>query len=129
MSERVDEAAAPSSPSARRPREATVIAFPTSTRVDQAPQSDEPRLRELIGDVLRDERLSQGRTLREVAEEAAVSLPYLSEVERGRKEVSSDVLDAIHRALDLELAEVLERATRRLRVGPQRFDAPTLLAA
>lgn len=88
------------------------------------------RLRHVIGDVLRDERRRQGRTLAEVAEEAAVSLPYLSEVERGRKEISSDLLHAVHDALGLDLHQVLERATRRLelRARPQS-GGPMLLAA
>lgn len=77
---------------------------------------DEPRLRDVIGDVLRDERIEQQRSLADVATAAAVSLPYLSEVERGRKEVSSDVLAAITGALGIELVEVLERSADRLRV-------------
>jgi len=52
-------------------------------------------LREVIGDVLRRARTSQGRTLREVSDSARVSLGYLSEVERGRKEASSELLSAI----------------------------------
>ncbi|MEM7339166.1 MAG: helix-turn-helix transcriptional regulator [Actinomycetota bacterium] len=99
------------------------------------------RLRHVIGDTLRTERLQQGRTLADVADEAAVSLPYLSEIERGRKEVSSDVLHAIHHALGLELDDVLERAVERLRVGtvapvepirtirPQGLGSPRMLAA
>jgi transcriptional regulator with XRE-family HTH domain len=67
-----------------------------------------PLLRRLIGGALRRARLEQGRTLREVADTARVSLPYLSEVERGRKEVSSEVLAAICRALGLRLADLLE---------------------
>lgn len=82
------------------------------------PPPDEPRLRGVIGDVLRGERLEQRRSLADVAAAAAVSLPYLSEVERGRKEVSSDVLAAITGALGLELVEVLERSADRLRVPP-----------
>ena len=64
-----------------------------------------------------------------MANDAAVSVPYLSEVERGRKEVSSDLLEAITGALDLELADVLERSVRRLRIGPQRETGIQLLAA
>ena len=90
---------------------------------------EEPLLRDVIGDVLRDERLDQQRTLAEVAREAAVSLPYLSEVERGRKEVSSDVLAAICDALDLPLVEVLERSTERLRPSMRGTAAVMLLAA
>ena len=52
-------------------------------------------VREVIGDVLRRARISQGRTLREVSDSARVSLGYLSEVERGRKEASSELLGAI----------------------------------
>jgi transcriptional regulator with XRE-family HTH domain len=67
-----------------------------------------PLLRDLIGAVLRRRRLSQGRTLRDVAREAQVSMPYLSELERGRKEASSEVLAAICRALGLSLDELLD---------------------
>lgn len=92
--------------------------------------TERPRgLRDVIGDVLRDERTRQDRTLTDVAREAAVSVPYLSEIERGRKEVSSDLLDAVVGALDLELADVLERSARRLRAGSQRSTGIHLLAA
>ena len=67
-------------------------------------------LREVIGDVLRRARLSQGRTLREVSDDARVSLGYLSEVERGRKEASSELLGAICGALDVPLSRVLSDA-------------------
>ncbi len=71
-------------------------------------------LREVIGDVLRRARTSQGRTLREVSDSARVSLGYLSEVERGRKEASSELLTAICGALDVPLSEVLTDAGRQL---------------
>ena len=64
------------------------------------------KLREAVGEALRRRRLAQGRTLREVAEAAGVSLTYLSEVERGRKEASSEVLEAVCAALHLGLAEL-----------------------
>lgn len=67
-------------------------------------------LREVIGDVLRQARLSQGRTLREVSDHARVSLGYLSEVERGRKEASSELLGAICGALEVPLSRVLSDA-------------------
>ncbi len=67
-------------------------------------------LREVIGDVLRRTRTSQGRTLREVSNSARVSLGYLSEVERGRKEASSELLGAICTALDVPLSRVLTDA-------------------
>jgi transcriptional regulator with XRE-family HTH domain len=65
-------------------------------------------LRGLIGMVLRRIRLGQGRTLRDVADAARVSVPYLSEIERGRKEPSSELLAAICTALDLQLADLLD---------------------
>ena len=64
------------------------------------------KLREAVGEALRRRRQAQGRTLREVAEAAGVSLTYLSEVERGRKEASSEVLEAVCAALRLGLAEL-----------------------
>jgi transcriptional regulator with XRE-family HTH domain len=65
------------------------------------------KLRELIGATLRQHRLAQGRTLRQVAVKAGISLTYLSEVERGRKEPSSEVLVAVCDALGLVLSDVL----------------------
>ncbi|EKF24088.1 helix-turn-helix family protein [Mycolicibacterium hassiacum DSM 44199] len=64
-------------------------------------------LREVIGDVLRRARTEQGRTLREVSDSARVSLGYLSEIERGRKEASSELLNAICNALEVPLSRVL----------------------
>ncbi|MQA95102.1 MAG: helix-turn-helix domain-containing protein [Streptosporangiales bacterium] len=64
-------------------------------------------LRHLLGDVLRQLRLRQGRTLREVSAEARVSLGYLSEVERGQKEASSELLASICKALGVPLSHVL----------------------
>jgi transcriptional regulator with XRE-family HTH domain len=64
-------------------------------------------LREVIGDVLRRARTTQNRTLREVSDAARVSLGYLSEVERGRKEASSELLNAICDALEVPLSQVL----------------------
>jgi transcriptional regulator with XRE-family HTH domain len=66
-------------------------------------------LREAIGERLRRTRTTQSRTLREVSRAARVSLGYLSEVERGRKEASSELLAAICHALDLPLDELLRR--------------------
>jgi transcriptional regulator with XRE-family HTH domain len=71
-------------------------------------------LREVIGDVLRRARTEQGRTLREVSDSARVSLGYLSEVERGRKEASSELLSAICGALDVPLSRVLSDAGEEL---------------
>lgn len=64
-------------------------------------------LRQVMGDELRRRRQDQGRTLRDVSAVAAVSLGYLSEVERGQKEASSELLAAICHALDVSLSDVL----------------------
>lgn len=64
-------------------------------------------LREAIGDRLRHARTAQQRTLREVARTALVSPGYLSEIERGRKEASSELLAAICTALELSLADLM----------------------
>lgn len=74
-------------------------------------------LREAIGDSLRRTRVSQSRTLREVSNSARVSLGYLSEIERGRKEASSELLAAICEALDVPLSEVLVDVSESLAVG------------
>lgn len=72
-------------------------------------------LREAIGDRLRRTRTAQHRTLREVSRTARVSLGYLSEVERGRKEASSELLAAICDALSLPLADLLNGVAGDLR--------------
>jgi len=64
-------------------------------------------MREAIGDELRRVRTDQGRTLRDVSTSARVSLGYLSEVERGQKEASSELLSAICEALDVPVGRVL----------------------
>ncbi len=73
-----------------------------------------PLLRTLIGDVLRRSRLEPRRTLADVARDARVSVPYLSEVERGRKEASSEVLAAVCDALRIELSDLLAEVGRDL---------------
>ncbi len=71
-------------------------------------------LRELLGETLREERVHQGRTLREVSGMARVSLGYLSEVERGQKEASSELLAAICTSLDLPLSSLLSTVSDKL---------------
>lgn len=71
-------------------------------------------LRQEIGDVLRDARRQQGRTLREVSSVARVSLGYLSEVERGQKEASSELLSSICGALEVPLSLVLRQVSQRV---------------
>lgn len=82
-------------------------------------------VREVVGDVLRGARMSQGRTLREVSDSARVSLGYLSEIERGRKEPSSELLSAICTALQLPLSVVLIDAGERVKSA---LPAPPRLA-
>ena len=79
-------------------------------------------LRTHIGSALRQARISQGRTLRDVAKGARVSLGYLSEVERGQKEASSELLNSICQALDLSLLTVMSDVTIALRTT----EAPSL---
>jgi transcriptional regulator with XRE-family HTH domain len=107
-----------------------------------------PLLRTLVGKALRRNRLEQHRTLAEVARAACVSMPYLSEVERGRKEPSSEVLAAVCDSLRIELSDLLaevrrdlasdrapvlrlETARRRHNIAPppHRFGEAVLLAA
>ncbi|HEY7043595.1 MAG TPA: helix-turn-helix transcriptional regulator [Nocardioidaceae bacterium] len=68
-------------------------------------------VRRLLGDVLRELRREQGRTLREVSSDARVSLGYLSEIERGQKEASSECLAAITRALDVPLSVIMAKVS------------------
>lgn len=86
-------------------------------------------LRQVIGDELRRRRQDQGRTLREISGAAAVSLGYLSEVERGQKEASSELLAAICGALDVPLSDVLASVSSQVaqaesgdRGGPAAVD-------
>ncbi|MEV7345763.1 helix-turn-helix transcriptional regulator [Streptomyces sp. NPDC093544] len=94
-----------------------------------APATKEPLWRDLVGDVLRRERLAQERTLKDVADTARISMPYLSELERGRKEASSEVLAAAARALGLGLGDLLSLAqdelTRLAQVRPGRHRSTT----
>src|SRR5215467_443973 len=71
-------------------------------------------LRRLLGDVLRRQRQRQGRTLREVSASARVSLGYLSEVERGQKEASSELLNSICEALDVNMSLVMREVSDEL---------------
>ena len=74
-------------------------------------------LRTHIGSTLRGARVAQGRTLRDVAKAARVSLGYLSEVERGQKEASSELLNAMCQALDLSLSTVLSEVATQILVA------------
>lgn len=88
-----------------------VVAFPTREQADPAP-ADDPLWRELVGGELRRERRDRGERLADVAGRAGVSTQYLSEVERGLKDPSSEMLHAITGALGLTVRELATRATR-----------------
>ncbi|WP_194949519.1 helix-turn-helix domain-containing protein [Actinomyces trachealis] len=88
---------------------------PTGYRVAvDTPKHENVLLRREIGEVLRAARQQQGRTLREVSSQARVSLGYLSEVERGQKEASSELLASICQALDVPLSVVLRQVSDRI---------------
>jgi transcriptional regulator with XRE-family HTH domain len=67
--------------------------------------------RRLLGEVLRAQRMRQGRTLRQISADARVSLGYISEIERGQKEASSELLASICAALDVPLSEILSEVS------------------
>ena len=71
-------------------------------------------VRQEIGDVLRDFRLQKGQTLRQVASRASVALGYLSEVERGQKEASSEILGSLADALDVPISVIMREVSDRL---------------
>jgi DNA-binding XRE family transcriptional regulator len=104
---------------ARAPREVDPRVDP---RIEPAV---EPLWRESVGRELREERLASGKRLIDVAEEAGVSPQYLSEVERGLKDPSSELLAAIAGALGLSVAEIATRVASS-RISPQ---SPVCLAA
>lgn len=83
-------------------------------------------LRRELGDVLREHRQSQGRTLREVSSSASVSLGYLSEVERGEKEASSELLASICGALHLPMSQMLSHVSHRV-ARSEAISAPVSL--
>lgn len=86
----------------------------TTPRPRSGTGAEEPLWRHIVGGVLRRERLAQGRTLKDVADAARISVPYLSELERGRKEASSEILAAAAHALGLQLADLLALSHREL---------------
>jgi len=81
-------------------------------------------LRRLIGEVLRERRRAQDRTLRQVSAAARVSLGYLSEVERGQKEASSELLGAICNALDVPMSTVLREVSDHLAAAEAQQPRP-----
>ncbi|MFC6043963.1 helix-turn-helix domain-containing protein [Nocardioides hankookensis] len=101
-----------------------LVAFPVQPARSAEP---EPLWREAVGHELREERRTAERTLADVASDAGVSTQYLSEVERGLKEPSSEVLGAVAGALGLRLVDLTTRVSRRLSVG--QISGPVALAA
>ncbi|MDQ0895114.1 helix-turn-helix domain-containing protein [Agromyces ramosus] len=97
-----------------------VVEFPPQPGSPEPKPLAKPLWRHVAGGVLRTERLEQGRILTEVAATAGVSPQYLSEVERGRKEPSSEVLGSVAQALGLDLVDVVARVAGRL--GAARDD-------
>lgn len=85
-------------------------------------------VRELIGESLREERTGQGKTLRQVSTVARVSLGYLSEVERGQKEASSELLAAICAALDVPLSVILTVVSEKMADFERVTALPTIRA-
>jgi transcriptional regulator with XRE-family HTH domain len=81
--------------------------------------------RRLLGDVLRAQRMRRGMTLREVSADARVSLGYISEIERGQKEASSELLASLCAALDLPLSVVLREVSDLVALEESLVDAPS----
>jgi transcriptional regulator with XRE-family HTH domain len=105
-----------------------LIAFPHPEHRPEARREPEPEplWREAVGRELREERQAQERTLADVAGQAGMSVQYLSEVERGLKEPSSEMLGAVCGALGLRLVDLTLRVTRTLAARPT---GPLALAA
>jgi transcriptional regulator with XRE-family HTH domain len=101
----------------------SVVPFP---RRDEA--AELPLWREVAGDILREERKERGERIADVAQRAGVSGQYLSEIERGVKDPSSEILSSVAGALGLSLLDLTERAGRRLQDSRPRGDALCLAA-
>jgi transcriptional regulator with XRE-family HTH domain len=106
-----------------------VVAFPRRPEPEPGRPLREPLWRELVGQVLRATRTDRGETQRDVADRAGISVQYLSELERGRKEPSSEMLSAVGGALDLPLVDLTRAVGRRLRTTAGRPTGPVALAA
>jgi transcriptional regulator with XRE-family HTH domain len=79
--------------------------------------------RRQLGDVLRGERMRRGMTLRELSSEARISLGYISEIERGQKEASSELLASLCEALEVPLSDVLREVSDTVAIEEQRIAA------
>lgn len=101
----------------------SVVPFPMRDR-----RAAPPLWREVAGEELRDERKARGERIADVAERAGVSGQYLSEIERGVKDPSSEILSSVAGALGLSLLDLTERASRRLQSSSSRGGALCLAA-
>ncbi len=106
-----------------------LIAFPRRPAPEPVRPPRELLWRELVGQVLRDRRTARGETQRVVADRAGISVQYLSEIERGRKEPSSEMLAAVGGALGLPLLDLTRAVGRRLVRTAGRPTGPVALAA
>lgn len=114
-------------PFVRRPgRSADRVPPPRDRR---SPGSHEPLWRELVGATLRAARTERGETQRAVAERAGISVQYLSEIERGRKEPSSEMVAAVAGAVGLRLLDLTQAVGARLIRSTGRPTGPVALAA
>lgn len=93
------------------------------------PAAPEPLWREALGEQLRVERTARSERIADVAERAGIAPQYLSELERGRKDPSSEVLAAVSGALELSVLELTRRAGRQLQPAPPAVRGPVCLAA
>ena len=89
----------------------------------------EPLWRSALGEQLREERRERGERIADVAARAGVSPQYLSELERGRKDPSSEILSAVSGALGLSVLDLTRRAGQHLATGATRVRGPVCLAA
>ena len=83
--------------------------------------------RRQLGDVLRGERMRRGMTLRELSSGARISLGYISEIERGQKEASSELLASLCEALDVPLSEVLREVSDTVATEEARIAAEAVV--
>ncbi|WP_106850720.1 helix-turn-helix domain-containing protein [Blastococcus sp. Marseille-P5729] len=95
-----------------------VVRFERRDAQSHGKRAPEPLWREAAGEVLREERQARGERIVDVADRAGIAPQYLSEVERGRKDPSSEVLSAIAGALGLRTSELVARTANRLGQGP-----------
>lgn len=101
----------------------TVVPFPR--RREPEPARPEPLWREVVGAQLREERRRRGERIADVATRAGVSPQYLSEIERGLKDPSSEVLAALSGALGLRVLDLTQRSSSRLTARPVTVGRPT----